>query len=80
MAIAGDGGFQMSLQELSTLMDHGVNKLLVVVMLNGRLGRVQNESWGAEDAEGDLPYLYLTLTSPNTKLTLIKPNSYRTLH
>ena len=42
----------MSLQELATLMDHGVNKLLVIVMLNGRLGRVQNESWGAEDAQG----------------------------
>ena len=65
MAIAGDGGFQMSLQELATLMDHGVNKLLVVVMLNGRLGRVQNESWGAEDAEGNLTYRYLALIYPN---------------
>ncbi len=48
IVIAGDGGFQMSLQELATLMDHGVNNMLVIVFLNGRLGRVQNESWYAQ--------------------------------
>lgn len=52
IVIAGDGGFQMSLQEMATLNDHGANKLLIVIMLNHRLGRVQNESWGEEAALG----------------------------
>ncbi len=52
VVIAGDGGFQMSLQELATLADHGANNLLVIVMLNGSLGRVANESWGPDGADG----------------------------
>lgn len=52
VVVVGDGGFQMSLQELATLQDHGANNLLIVVMVNGRLGRVQNEAWGSESARG----------------------------
>lgn len=46
LAVAGDGGFQMSLNELATLKDHGCKNVLVVIIVNGRLGRVNNESWG----------------------------------
>lgn len=46
LVIAGDGGIQMSLNELATLKDHGASNVLVVIIVNGRLGRVQNETWG----------------------------------
>jgi hypothetical protein len=46
LVVAGDGAFQQSLNELSTLHDHDGSNVLVVVVVNGRLGRVQNESWG----------------------------------
>jgi len=81
VAIAGDGGFQMSLQELATLQDHKVNKLLVIVMLNGRLGRVQNESWGAEAAEGcgigcpDLVKLAAAYGAPGTLVDSDSPEA-----
>ena len=114
VVIAGDGGFQMSLQELATLQDHGANKLLVIVMLNGRLwpagkhscapcspshpgtptpppqvivmlngrlGRVQNEAWGAEDAEGcaigcpDLVKLAAAYGAPGTLVDSDTPDA-----
>lgn len=46
LIVAGDGGIQMSLNELATLKDHGAQNVLVVVIVNKRLGRVQNETWG----------------------------------
>jgi hypothetical protein len=46
LIVAGDGGIQMSLNELATLRDHGSRRVLVVVIVNARLGRVQNEMWG----------------------------------
>ena len=46
LIVAGDGGIQMSLNELATLKDHGAKNVLVVVIVNKRLGRVQNETWG----------------------------------
>ena len=44
LVVAGDGGMQMSLNELATLQDHGASNVLVVVIVNSRLGRVQNET------------------------------------
>lgn len=46
LVVAGDGGVQMSINELSTFKDHGASNVLVVVIKNSRLGRVQNEAWG----------------------------------
>lgn len=46
LVVAGDGGFQMSSNELATLKDHGCKNVLVVIIQNGRLGRVSNETWG----------------------------------
>eukprot|EP00957_Ditylum_brightwellii_P014701 1108449-Ditylum_brightwellii.AAC.1 len=47
LIVAGDGGIQMSLNELATMKDNGSRNILVVVIINTRLGRVQNETWGA---------------------------------
>jgi len=47
LIVTGDGGCQMSLNELATHKDHGTTNTLCVVVQNGRLGRVQNEKWGA---------------------------------
>lgn len=46
LVVAGDGAFQQSLNELSTLQDHHGSNVLVVIVVNGRLGRVQNNNWG----------------------------------
>ena len=46
LVVAGDGGIQMSINELATMKDHNVKNVVVVVICNGRLGRVQNEVWG----------------------------------
>jgi len=46
LIVTGDGGCQMSLNELATHKDHGTTNTLCVVVQNGRLGRVQNEKWG----------------------------------
>lgn len=46
LIVAGDGGIQMSLNELATIRDHEAKNVLVVVIINARLGRVQNETWG----------------------------------
>ena len=52
LVVAGDGGIQMSINELATLKDHGAKNVLVVVVTNSRLGRVQNESWGPGTFDG----------------------------
>lgn len=60
LVVAGDGGIQMSINELATMKDHNVKNVLVVVICNGRLGRVQNEVWGpGMSADG------CTIGSPN---------------
>ena len=43
LIVAGDGGIQMSINELATMRDMNVRNVLVVVICNNRLGRVQNE-------------------------------------
>ena len=40
VAICGDGAFQMSMMELATAVQHGVD-IKIVVMTNGRLGMVR---------------------------------------
>ena len=40
LVVAGDGGIQMSINELATMRDHNVRNVLVVVICNSRLGRV----------------------------------------
>lgn len=44
LVVAGDGGVQMSINELATMRDHNAKNVLVVVICNSRLGRVQNET------------------------------------
>ena len=46
VAVAGDGGIQMSINELATLRQLGVKQLLVIVLVNQVLGRVAHETWG----------------------------------
>lgn len=46
VAIAGDGGVQMSLNELATLQQMQVKQMLLIVFVNKKLGRVKNEVWG----------------------------------
>lgn len=49
----GDGAFQMSHNEIATLKQMECEKVLIVVLHNGKLGRVHNESWGnAGEPEG----------------------------
>ena len=43
LIVAGDGGIQMSINELATIRDMNVRNVLVMVICNNRLGRVQNE-------------------------------------
>jgi len=50
IAIAGDGGMQMSMNELSTLQQLPVRNLVVIVLVNRKLGRVANEVWGPAEA------------------------------
>merc|ERR1712048_769163 len=50
VGIAGDGGIQMAVNELATLVDMQANVVLIV-LVNSKLGRVHNESWGPPDAE-----------------------------
>ena len=48
IVIAGDGGFQMTMNELGTAIQHGAN-LLIIVIDNGTLGRVE---FGFKNAKG----------------------------
>ena len=43
LIVAGDGGIQMSINELATIRDMNVRNVLVMVICNNRLERVQNE-------------------------------------
>jgi len=60
--VAGDGAIQMSINELATMRDHRAKNVLVVVVVNSRLGRVQNETWG--------PTLYKLMAIPADKYCL----------
>lgn len=56
LAVCGDGSFQMSMNELATMRQHGGN-IKVVVMRNGVLGMVkeiQKNSYGGRDSGIDL--------------------------
>jgi acetolactate synthase-1/2/3 large subunit len=56
VAVCGDGGFQMSMNELATIRQHGVN-VKIVVMCNGVLGLVkelQKNLYGGRDSSIDL--------------------------
>ena len=48
IVIAGDGGFQMTMNELGTAVQHRAN-LLIIVIDNGTLGRVE---FGFKNAKG----------------------------
>jgi len=48
IVIVGDGGFQMTMNELGTAVQHNAN-LLIIIMDNGVLGRVE---FGFKDAKG----------------------------
>jgi thiamine pyrophosphate-dependent acetolactate synthase large subunit-like protein len=48
VVVAGDGGFQMTMNELGTAVQNSAN-ILIVVLDNGRLGRVE---FGFNDAKG----------------------------
>ena len=48
IVIAGDGGFQMTMNELGTAVQHGAS-LLIIVIDNGVLGRVE---FGFKNAKG----------------------------
>ena len=50
----GDGGFGMTISELSTAVEHGINTITIVM---------NNKSWGAEKA---YPVSYTHLTLPTT--------------
>lgn len=56
VAVCGDGGFQMSMNELATLCQHGV-PVKMVVMRNGKLGlvrEIQQNSYGGREVAVDL--------------------------
>tara|TARA_B100000795_G_scaffold126067_1_gene94043 strand:- start:519 stop:836 length:318 start_codon:yes stop_codon:yes gene_type:complete len=50
VVIAGDGGFQMTMNELGTAVQHGAN-LLIIVVDNGVLGRVEFGFSGSQGCE-----------------------------
>jgi len=64
VAIAGDGGVQMATNELETLRQMGFKRLLVIVFVNGKLGRVANEIWGPDGAP---PPAGCQITNPDFK-------------
>jgi acetolactate synthase-1/2/3 large subunit len=56
VAVCGDGSFQMSMMELGTMRQHGVD-VKVVVMVNGRLGlvgEIQKKQYGGNLTAVDL--------------------------
>jgi len=50
VVIAGDGGVQMSCNEFATLVQMKAKRLLIIILVNQKLGRVANEVWGGENA------------------------------
>ncbi|MDR0357756.1 MAG: biosynthetic-type acetolactate synthase large subunit [Clostridiales Family XIII bacterium] len=56
VAVCGDGAFQMSMMELATVVQHGID-VKVVVMVNGKLGlvrEIQTDSYGDRQTAVDL--------------------------
>ncbi len=60
VAIIGDGGFQMTLQELGTIMQFGIN-VKIIIMNNEFLGMVRQ--W--QQLFHDKRYSFVNITSPN---------------
>jgi acetolactate synthase-1/2/3 large subunit len=60
IAIAGDGGFQMTLQELGTIMQTGLN-LKMIVLNNQYLGMVRQ--W--QELFNDRRYSFVDIQSPD---------------
>ncbi|HRP33456.1 MAG TPA: biosynthetic-type acetolactate synthase large subunit [Agriterribacter sp.] len=60
VAIIGDGGFQMTLQELGTIMQANVN-LKIIILNNSFLGMVRQ--W--QQLFNDRRYSFVNITSPN---------------
>lgn len=60
VAIIGDGGFQMTLQELGTIMQTGVN-IKIVILNNNFLGMVRQ--W--QQLFNDRRYSFVSITSPD---------------
>lgn len=60
IAIVGDGGFQMNIQELGTLMQAGI-KLKIVLLNNGYLGMVRQ--W--QELFFDKRYAFTSLANPD---------------
>ncbi len=56
VAIAGDGGIQMSINEMATLKQMNI-QMLLIVFNNGKLGRVVNEDWGSSVPLGENLFL-----------------------
>jgi len=61
VAVAGDGGVQMSINELGTAQQLGA-RFLLIVLVNKKLGRVANEVWGKP---GDPPPGGCEITAPD---------------
>jgi acetolactate synthase-1/2/3 large subunit len=56
IAVCGDGSFQMSMMELATIVQHGVD-VKIVVMMNGKLGlvrEIQTDVYGDRQMAVDL--------------------------
>lgn len=63
-AVAGDGGFQMTNQEMITVMQEGIKNLKIAIINNGYLGMVRQ--W--QELFENKRYSGTPLTSPNFKL------------
>jgi acetolactate synthase-1/2/3 large subunit len=56
IAVCGDGSFQMSMMELATIAQHGVD-VKIIVMVNGKLGlvrEIQTDAYGDRQTAVDL--------------------------
>jgi acetolactate synthase-1/2/3 large subunit len=63
-AVAGDGGFQMTNQEMITVVQEGIKNLKIAIINNGYLGMVRQ--W--QELFENKRYSGTPLTSPNFKL------------
>jgi acetolactate synthase-1/2/3 large subunit len=62
--ICGDGGFQMTNQELTTIVQEGITNIKVAIVNNGYLGMVRQ--W--QELFEDRRYSHTLLTSPNFEM------------
>jgi acetolactate synthase-1/2/3 large subunit len=62
--IAGDGGFQMTNQELATIVQEGITNIKIAIVNNGYLGMVRQ--W--QELFEDRRYSHTLLTGPDFKL------------